>query len=131
MLSEALALNRMERRTNRRFRLSLKLRYLLPNLSSGDGEVLDMSSGGILFRTTAVFPVGGAVNLIVTWPYLLNGDCPLQLMIQGRVLRSGPRGTALKISRYEFRTAPKARASGSVSLAGGRPESFGRMRLVR
>ena len=131
MLSEALALNQRERRTNRRFPLSLKLRYLLPNLPSGDGEVLDISSGGIRFQSTGVLPVGEAADLILMWPYLLNGDCPLQLMVQGRVLRSGPQGTALKISRYEFRTAPRAPAGGLTSLDGGKSKSFSRMRLVR
>ena len=135
MPSEALTLTQSERRTNRRFRLSLQLRYRIPNLSNeerqgGEGQVLDISSGGIFFQTGCILPVGERTELVVMWPYLLNGDCPLQLRVHGRVLRSDPQGTALRISRYEFRTAPKPPASASLTSGSVRIEPA-RLRLVR
>lgn len=135
MPSEELTLVGLERRTNRRFRLSLQLRYLFPNLSGeerqgGEGQVLDISSGGIFFQPGGILPVGARAELVVMWPYLLNGDCPLQLRVQGRVLRSDSQGTALRISRYEFRTAPKSPASRVATNGSVRIEPAG-LRLAR
>lgn len=131
MPSEAFALKQPERRSTRRFPLSLKLRYLLPDSSGGEGNVLDISSGGILFQTGAIVPVGGTADVVVMWPYLLNGDCPLQLLVKGMVLRSGPQGTALRISRYEFRTAPKSPERALRLLQGGKMGSRDWMQLMR
>lgn len=66
---------------------------------------MDISSGGVRFRCDTLFPVGSLVRLALHWPLLLNGDCPLKLCILGRVLRSDHSATAVKLSRYEFRTA--------------------------
>ena len=104
MAAEALAI---ERRTNRRFPISLKLRYLLSKSLSGEGQVRDMSSSGILFQCGAALPLGRNIEVILAWPFLLNGDCPLQLRILGRILRSDARGTAVSIRSYEFRTSSR------------------------
>ena len=110
MASEAPALI-IERRSSRRFPVSLKLRYVLSGSHIGDGRVTDMSSRGILFQSDDQLPAGEKIQVILTWPFLLNGDCPLQLRVRGDVLRSDGRGTVLRIQQYEFRTAPKAMAA--------------------
>lgn len=117
MSSEVLAASRLERRTNLRFPLALNLRYLQSNSSWAEGRVLDISSRGILFQGDGALPVGRVTEVVVTWPFLLNGECPLQLRVRGRILRSGPEGTALKISRYEFRTAAKVPAQAKAPSA--------------
>ena len=44
------------------------------------------------------------MQLSLDWPLRLDGICPLQLMIFGRVVRSAKEGCTLRIVRYEFRT---------------------------
>jgi hypothetical protein len=44
------------------------------------------------------------VELRIEWPFLLQGVCPLELQVWGRVLRSDDQGTVVRMSRYEFRT---------------------------
>jgi hypothetical protein len=114
--SEASALA-IERRSNRRFPIALSLRYMLTGSHSGDGRVTDMSSRGILFQSDTKLPAGEKIHVILTWPFLLNGECPLQLRVRGDVLRSDPRGTVLRIQHYEFRTAPKVRAASAGAEA--------------
>jgi PilZ domain len=115
MASEAVAI---ERRRNRRFPISLKLRYLLSRSVNGEGQVCDMSSSGLLFQSRELLPIGGSIEVILAWPFLLNGDCPLQLRIEGRVLRSDRRGTAVRIRNYEFRTSSKGAARVTALVLG-------------
>ena len=93
-----------DRRESRRFPIALKLRYTVKPGTGGEGEVCDISSGGLLFRCDARFPIGKRIQISLAWPFLLNNACPLQLCISGRVLRSSELGTALQIQSYEFRT---------------------------
>ena len=36
---------------------------------------------------------------------LLNGDCPMKLVVEGRVVRSDGQSTAIRMERHEFRFA--------------------------
>jgi hypothetical protein len=45
------------------------------------------------------------IELMLSWPCVLNGACALKLMMKGRVVRSEGRGIAIESSQYEFRTA--------------------------
>jgi hypothetical protein len=87
------------------------VRYRLLNFKgdsvSGSGSTLNMGSGGILFTTEDLLPVGRSVELSVDWPAQLNGNCPLKFVAVGRVLRSEPGQAAVRIERYEFRTRGK------------------------
>jgi hypothetical protein len=71
---------------------------------SGSGVTLNIGSGGILFTTEERLPVGRLVELAVNWPARLGGTCPLQFVATGKVVRSEPGQTAVKIERYEFKT---------------------------
>jgi len=64
-----------------------------------------MGSSGLLFQCGHRFVKGELINVSLEWPYLLDGSCPLQLCVHGRILRSGDSGTALTTMKYEFRTA--------------------------
>jgi hypothetical protein len=64
-----------------------------------------MGSSGLLFQCGHRFVKGELIKVSLEWPYLLDGSCPLQLTVHGRVLRSGDSGTAVVIMKHKFRTA--------------------------
>ena len=70
----------------------------------GTGKSLNMSSSGILFTTPAPLEVGSNVEVCISWPVALNGNCPLKLVVTGKITRSDQATSALNILRYEFRT---------------------------
>jgi len=71
---------------------------------AGAGRSLNISSGGIWFSTGNRLTSGALVEVLMDWPVALNGSCPMQLAIYGRVIRGDGRGAAVSIDRYEFRT---------------------------
>jgi hypothetical protein len=88
--------------------LQQEIRYRLiqsrAGSGSGVGETLDISSKGILFTTPVRLTPGSTVELAMHWPALLNGNCLLQFVASGRVVRSNGKSAAVRIQRYEFRT---------------------------
>jgi hypothetical protein len=71
----------------------------------GDTRTRNISSGGIFFFTSGEFFAPGTLaELSIAWPMLLNNRVPMKLLAFGRVVRSDASGTAVAISRYEFRT---------------------------
>lgn len=72
--------------------------------SRGVGKTLDIGSRGILFTTQERLPVGRLVEVSVNWPVRLGGDCPLQFVAVGKVVRSEATKAAVQIARYEFKT---------------------------
>ena len=93
------------RREQRRFPLALKLTYTLKSGEHGSGDLSNVGSSGLLFRCAHRFVKGELIKVSLEWPYLLDGSCPLQLCVHGRILRSGDSGTAVATMKYEFRTA--------------------------
>ena len=93
------------RRGQRRFTLALKLTYTLKSGEHGSGDLSNVGSSGLLFRCAHRFVKGELIKVSLEWPYLLDGSCPLQLCVHGRILRSGDSGTAVATMKYEFRTA--------------------------
>jgi hypothetical protein len=79
----------------------------------GFGTVVDISSKGIAFRAEAGFLPGMKVSASVTWPAMPAAECALQLCIDGRVVRVERSLVAVRIDRYDFRTAGKVK---TVSL---------------
>ena len=98
----------MNRRERSRFPLHEDVRYRLlhskNNPIAGTGQTLNIGSGGILFTTEQLLPVGRTVELSVNWPARLDGVCPLKFVATGKVLRAGAGQAAVKIERYQFRT---------------------------
>jgi hypothetical protein len=98
-----------ERRGKTRLAIGRDVRYkLLGNkkraMPIGEGKILNISSGGVLFTAQTALPVGQRVELVVSWPVLLNGRLPLNLVIRGGVVRSDETQTAIKIAQYQFKT---------------------------
>jgi hypothetical protein len=96
------------RRSKRRLPIQLALQFkaTVKNVGNvtGNGTVIDMSSSGIAFTTDQSFPVGTPIQLSIVWPVLLNAEAPIKLVVQGRVVRSDRRITAIRMTRHEFYT---------------------------
>ncbi len=97
-----------ERRNKRRFQIEQEVRYKMLYgqriAETGNGKTINISSGGVWFTTESMLTTGMPVELSMTWPVLLNDNCPMKLMIYGCVVRINERGAAVAIERYEFRT---------------------------
>ena len=111
-----------DRRNNDRFPLENALRYRFLDLKSsgtpGTGQTLNMSSGGMLLKVEAPLPVGEQIEVSVDWPAQLNARCGLKLVALGKVIRSTPEETAVRIEKYDFRT----RATKAIEVPVPAPE---------
>lgn len=97
----------LESRRSRRFPIRCKLQFRISNgraaIFEGTGEILNMSSSGVLFESDCDSPGEGSIELSIDWPVQLDDDCLLKLVGQGRVVRHVNRHFAVKIERYEFK----------------------------
>jgi hypothetical protein len=99
-----------ERRSRQRFQLALAVEYRLLGKGErcGSGKTRNISSTGVLFEVADRQPFSGSIELIVSWPCVLDGACALKLLMKGRVVRNEGKGIAIESSQYEFRTAGPA-----------------------
>ncbi len=97
-----------ERRAKARFAIQREMRIKVLRdgraVETSAGNTVDMSSSGVSFRHQTNLAVGSFVELSISWPILLEQECPMRLIVFGRVLRSGGGVTACSIDKYEFRT---------------------------
>lgn len=97
-----------ERRTKCRFALKRELRYKVVDdgntLAAGTGETIDLSSGGVGILVDQPLAVGAFIELSISWPVLLDENCPMRLIVFGRVVRCEDRLVACTVDKYEFRT---------------------------
>jgi hypothetical protein len=107
-----------ERRSKIRFPWRSAFRYkVLENdmiVASGNGETIDISSGGISFLQDRPLAPGAFVELAIGWPVLLDDACPMRLIVFGRVVRSNVQGTACTIERWEFRTQARGNQASAL-----------------
>jgi hypothetical protein len=100
-----------DQRLHRRYAISLDLQYKLRNPGQvamfGTGRIFNISSGGIFFQTSGSLPTRGDIELLIQWPFFLDGRCPLKLVVQGRIVRSDANGIAVRVLRHEFRTSKR------------------------
>ena len=105
----SLAVHRPEQRAHQRYPITFELDYKLLKRGHierhGTGHTLNIGSGGVLLETDPPLPVGHSLELVIHWPFLLEGVCPLKLWMRGRIVRSDGQGIAIKINHHEFRTA--------------------------
>jgi hypothetical protein len=97
----------LERRARQRFPLALALEYKLLGRGErwGSGKTRNISSCGVLFEVAEPELVIGPIELMVSWPCVLDNVCALKLVMKGRVVRSEERGVAIESTQHEFRTA--------------------------
>jgi len=96
-----------DRRVDRRYDVDLALRFsytVKGVVYLGSGTVADLSRGGVRFESDCPPPDGAEIELRLAWPFLLQNVCPLELVISGKVERTGPRGTVVRMRHYEFKT---------------------------
>jgi hypothetical protein len=103
-----------ERRSRQRFPLALAVDYKLTDGGDrcGSGWTCNISSTGVLFEVAEREALSGPIELMVSWPCVLDGVCALKLMMKGRVVRIEGRGIAVESIQHEFRTAGHALAKG-------------------
>jgi len=114
-----------DQRSHQRYPIELEMEYRLLNKGRAEhletGKTRNISSGGVLFEALGSPPAGSMIELMLSWPFLLEGVCPLRLVMRGRIVRSDGRGIAIQSSYHEFRTAgtriPKNRSSNVVARA--------------
>lgn len=97
----------IERRTKYRFPLHREMRYkVLENdsiVAAGSGQTANLSSGGAGFTVDQPLAVGAFIEVSISWPVLLDSNCPIRLIAFGRVVRCAGREVACTIDKYEFR----------------------------
>jgi hypothetical protein len=96
----------VDRRQHQRFRIAAPALYEIQGIRR-QAICADISSGGVLLKTDRVFPFDQRVRLWIDWPVILDNRCPLRLVIAGKTIRSDLTGTAISISRYEFKIRPR------------------------
>jgi hypothetical protein len=100
-----------DRRLRRRFTLELGLAFRVIDhgqvVDTGSGWTTDVSSGGIAFQTGSLVKMGAMLELSLHWPAVLDDGRALQLVVLGRVRRTGER-VVITVDRYQFRTRTRA-----------------------
>jgi hypothetical protein len=100
---------RKDRRLSCRFPIEAEVRYLLLQgkaiQETGRGRTVNISSSGILFESAHSIPPGIPIELSIAWPARIDGIVRMRLRASGRTVRNQDNCTAVKIRRYEFRTA--------------------------
>jgi len=97
-----------ERRAHCRFPVSMDLEYWVLSgravMPGGRGKSVNMSSGGVLFRSAEPVPAGTRLELSIDWPARLDDSVGLKLRVTGHAIRGENGCTAVVMERYEFRT---------------------------
>jgi hypothetical protein len=107
-------------------------------LDTGMGSTLDLSRGGVRFESNRPLPEGWNVELAISWPVLLHNVAPMQLVVQGRIVRSEGGRIAIRMIQHEFRTvgmpanrcaapSPAARPHAPFMAAVNRVASFAKI----
>jgi hypothetical protein len=109
---------RAERRARKRYSIHRKVSYSIPKggveASSGEGTTLNISSTGVLFRSTATLKPGSYVVLYMDWPVCAEDGTPLVLVVTGPVVWSEGDMVGMCISRYGF--APGSKEASGLQL---------------
>ncbi len=100
-----------ERRTASRFPIEREVHFRTIGkrklAECGLGQTINISSAGVLFTTDRLLRLGNRVEVAISWPAQLNASVALQLVAQGRIVRSDESKAAIKIQHYEFRTCSR------------------------
>lgn len=110
--------NPAENRSHQRYPIKLDAEYRVVkkgHVEHGFGRTLNISSGGVFVETKNALPASGPIELLLNWPFLLEGVCPLKLVMRGRIVRTDAKGVAVKFKHHEFRTAGARRRKSQPS----------------
>jgi hypothetical protein len=82
----------IDRRARYRYPLSMTFTYRsLRSGEAGAGRTLNMSSKGLCCSGLKPLPTGTRLELCLDWPVLLEGVCPLKMLILGRIVHNDQR----------------------------------------
>jgi hypothetical protein len=73
-------------------------------IHGGCGVTAELSRGGVRFQTEFAPPTGVWVEARIAWPFKLQNICPLELCVDGPVIRSETGAAVVRLRGYEFRT---------------------------
>ena len=111
----------VDRRTRQRFPLNLELRFTASmsrqDPIKGRGEVVNLSSRGVAFRTETPLTPGLKIDASMEWPVTLNGDCVLRVTLEGHVVRVENGLAVMSVARYDFRTSGRVGTPAPSDLA--------------
>ena len=97
-----------DRRAKHRFAIKRELRFKVLDgvrpTTTGVGNTVDISSGGVAFETVTKLVPGTLLELSISWPVLLDETCLMRLVVLGRVVRTRRQIVACTVDKYEFRT---------------------------
>ena len=102
-----LALQFDERRSKTRYSIELGVRFFNPrgpSRSYSIGRTVNISSSGLLVASESAVREGTTLELMIEWPWPLDGGVPLQLVTTGVVVRTSQSTFALALRSYQFRT---------------------------
>ena len=119
-----------ERRRRTRFEMRVPVRCHVDG-ESFTGELLNISSSGALFTTNHGLAPAEEVELVIGWPVRLQESVPLNLVVEGRVVRLDDGKAAVRIERHEFRTARSSQALPKVEVLQPRDSPRNGLRLIR
>ncbi len=108
----------VERRAKARYSIELEVSFHSSGkrpLAEGLGSTVNISSTGLLIRSAEhrVLP-GDSLKISIDWPWMLDQVTPLRLVAIGSVVRTQPQAFALKLKRYQFRTAGRKHQAASA-----------------
>lgn len=96
-----------ERRSKTRYSIELVVLFFNTTGASRTysiGRTVNISSSGLLVASESPVRDGTALELMIEWPWPLDGGVPLQLVTTGVVVRSSQSTFALALRSYQFRT---------------------------
>jgi hypothetical protein len=102
-----------DRRTRLRFPLDMDLRFQVSRygkLMSGTGQVVNISSKALAFRTGGPLHPGTRLSVSVAWPAKLD-ECKLRFVFVGVVLRASDGLVVATIERPQLRTSREGHGS--------------------
>jgi hypothetical protein len=103
------ALDLSERRHRTRFPIELGVHYTVEgHEAERAGRTVNISSCGLLITSADKLDLGASIRVVVEWPVLMDGMCPLALHIRGNVIRSEQKLVAVRFSSHELRTTGKS-----------------------
>ncbi len=93
------------RRRHNRYPLELELQFTAGGRDSslsGSGRSINISSGGLLFRSTRRLREGDPLVLAADWPVQFDSAKRLVLLVSGHVVWRRGTKTAVAIAQYEL-----------------------------
>ncbi len=72
--------------------------------SRSNGETVNISSRGVLLRSSGIFRLGEWIEMAISWPARLNQQISLQLLARGPIVRVEEGQVAVEIQQHEFKT---------------------------